>query len=147
MSFFEKPPKPIPHNLGPSGPSSQPRPGGAERGNRVFVQRPVLPEGYRNPAEIEAEEVATPEHRKTKGKKRVKDTAIVDRLPEGCLFRVELKAARGFFDLLGYWVTWKSRHEFIVRRGAPRFVMKQLTPLQRKELERVRLNARRQGLR
>lgn len=71
----------------------------------------------------------------------------VEKAPRGCLFKVETGLARGYFDLDGYWCLHKGGKEYEVMRGAPRFVNAALTDRQRRELEKARLNARRNGVR
>jgi hypothetical protein len=53
----------------------------------------------------------------------------------------------GWFDLDGYWCLKGPGGVVEVRRGAQLKVMKTLTEPQRKELARVRLNARRNKVR
>lgn len=68
---------------------------------------------------------------------------VLERLPRGCLFKV----AGGYFDLDGYWCVPKADYHTEVRRGASRKINRLLTEAQRWELQRVRLNARRRGVR
>lgn len=68
---------------------------------------------------------------------------LPEKLPRGLLFKVGV----GYFDLDGYWCVPKANGLIEVRRGAPRAVNKHMTAIQRHELARVRLNARRSQLR
>lgn len=79
------------------------------------------------------------------------DRVIIDRTveqvierqkPNGCLFKVK----GGFFDLDGFWCV-KRNGNYIVERNAPKKMMMLLDEGQKKELNRVRLNARRHGSR
>jgi hypothetical protein len=105
-----------------------------QRGDRTLVQRQAEPEPeYRRKGE-------TLEGRKKVG---LTNNVVLDRLPRGCLFKV----AGGFFDLDGYWCVPKADHYTEVRRGSSKKIMRLLTPAQKKELARVRLNARRRKVR
>ena len=73
---------------------------------------------------------------------RTVDAVIERQKPNGCLFKVK----GGFFDLDGYWCV-KRGGNFIVERTAPKKMMALLNEDQKKELNRVRLNARRHGSR
>lgn len=79
------------------------------------------------------------------GKAGLTNSIVLDRPPRGCLF--EVRGTNGFFDLDGYWCVRKSGHRVEVRRGSPKRILRLLSPVQRKELDRVRLAARRAGLR
>ena len=69
--------------------------------------------------------------------------AVIERVkPNGCLFKVK----GGFFDLDGFWCV-KRGGNYVVERSAPKKMMAQLDKNQKKELNRVRLNARRHGSR
>ena len=142
MSNFFKPPTATP----PSKPTSwQTPPRTAHKGDRTLTQRLT-----------EAE--MTPDHRipaetlEKKGKVGLTNARVLNREPRGCLFKV---SEFGFFDLDGYWVLLKGakgknlrrNYEYEVRRGAPRRVNALLSEAQKKELARVRLNARRRGVR
>ncbi len=84
--------------------------------------------------------VKTLEGRGTVG---LSNAAVLDRLPRGCAFPV----AGGFFDLDGYWCVKKADNRVEVRRGSQKKILKLLTPPQKKELARLRLQARRHGMR
>jgi hypothetical protein len=77
------------------------------------------------------------------GKVGLTNAVVLDRLPRGCLFKV----AGGYFDLDGYWCVPKADHYTEVRRGSQKKVLRLLTKAQKAELARVRLNARRRGVR
>ncbi len=62
--------------------------------------------------------------------------------PNGCLIKVK----GGFFDLDGFWC-FRREGNYVVERNAPPKMMKLLNADQKKELNRVRLNARRNGSR
>ena len=68
---------------------------------------------------------------------------IVDKLPNGCLFRV----SGGFFDKDGYWCRRKADHIVEINRNSPRRIMKLLSVEQKEELLRVRNRAKRNGIR
>ncbi len=100
-----------------------------------------------------------PDHRvpgetlENKGKFGLTNARVLDREPNGCAFYVwnkgkQYKDAReiGFFDNYGYWCVRKA-DGFEVRRGSTKAVMRLLTPEQKYELARLRLNARRKGMR
>ena len=69
--------------------------------------------------------------------------AVLDRKPRGMLFRIGV----GFFDLDGFWCIPKADKSVEVRRGCSKEQMRRLSDHQRREVERVRLNARRNGVR
>lgn len=130
MSFYKKP---------VSSPSQQstawkPPAVSSQKGDRTLVTRLADP---------------VPEHRRPgvtlekNGKVGLTNNVVLERLPRGCLFKV----AGGFFDLDGYWCVKKADHIVEVRRGSSKKVMRLLTSAQKKELARVRLNARRRGVR
>lgn len=129
MSFWKPPARP--EAPGPS--YSPPAPG--HRGDRTLGQRVDAPEvpDFRKPAVT----------LKKDGKLGLTNARVLERLPRGCLFKV----AGGWFDLDGYWCVLKADRQPEVRRGAPRKIMRLLTKAQRHELSRVRLNARRAGVR
>ena len=110
---------------------------------------PVLPRGY---VPVDPDEQSV---RREKGtdkrftKRRAKTTAEVTGIytPDGVLFRVEHEVMGGWFDLNGYWCRRDAKGKVKVFRGPPRKVIKMLRPAQQKELDRVRLNARRNGKR
>jgi len=120
VTFFVKAPRPVP----------QPRPTVnkivqfSTRGDRSIVDRTIIEK--------------TTEARKS----GTKTSAQVERTPRGCLFKVK----GGFFDLDGYFCV-RMGDGYRVTRGAPRKLMATLKEAQKKELQRVRLNASRSGLR
>ena len=141
MTFF-KPPAPSPKPL----PPYTPPPRSAARGDRAAVARVTedVPD-FRKPAPT----------LENKGKWGLTNNRVLERIPRGVLFKV---VKYGFFDLDGYWVTVKGgwaegrdkegrSYEYEVRRGAPRAINRLLTKEQRWELARVRLQARRKGVR
>jgi hypothetical protein len=92
-----------------------------------------------------------PEHRipaKTLDERRphwgLTNARVLNRTPDGCAFKLRMG---GWFDLQGYWCKPGFDGAVIVRRGAPKDIMKLLTSPQKKELARLRLQARRHGLR
>jgi len=139
MSMFKPPEKKVmsttPHQTVDNGVSL--------RGDRTGDQYPTLPANY---VRVDPSE---PHHRRIKGKSgtRVKYQAVVDRVPREVLFTVESKMYNGWFDLDGYWCKKDSKGKVTVMRGPPKKVISLLKPEQRKELERVRLQARRNGMR
>jgi len=70
------------------------------------------------------------------------NSVVLDQAPHGCAFKV----GSGWFDLWGFWCNRRGG-AVEVRRGSPKSVLKQLTPEQKKELARLRLQARRKGFR
>lgn len=140
MSFYKKP-KPSPA----AAPTYSPPKVTLTRGDRMMAARLSEPvPDHRIPAET----------LEGKGKIGLTNARVLDREPRGCLFKVK----GGFFDLDGYWVRimggWRNgkhgggkSYEYEVRRGAPRAVNRLLSKEQRRELERVRLQARRKGVR
>lgn len=132
MSFFEKKETPAPP---PHQPVFTPPKTGGMRGDRslaVRIDAPDAPE-HRRPGE-------TLEGR---GKVGLTNNVVLERLPRGCLFKV----SGGWFDLDGYWCVMKADRQAEVRRGSPKKILRLLTEAQKKELARVRLNARRHGTR
>lgn len=122
MSMFNPPPK-----TAPSKPARTFKaPTGGQRGDRTLQQRMDAPDA--------------PSSRKD----GVRTNAVVERLPRGCLFRVNDHA---WFDLDGFFCRQKQDRVVDVTRGAPRQIMAKLTKQQKHELARVRLNARRNGIR
>lgn len=92
---------------------------------------------------VHRQEVETIRVREQREGGRVKATAVVDRVPNGCLFKVTKKQ---WFDLDGFFCESRS-NGVIVKRGAPRNIMKTLTAAQKRNLTNVRLMARKSGLR
>lgn len=126
MSFFSAPPKP--EKPAPAAPTFTP-PTKGHRGYRGTEDHTVSP----------VDVIVARKHGVRAGR------AVVELDPDGCLFRV--KGTPGFFDLRGFWCLPKADGKIKVTRGAPKAVMRLLTQDQRRALERVRLNARRHGLR
>ncbi len=131
MSFFrDPPPKPAEAKALP-GFSPPDRKARGDRTLAVRIDDPV------------------PDHRvpgvtlEKSGKVGLTNARVLERLPRGCLFKV----AGGFFDLDGFWCVQKADRHPEVRRGATKKVMRLLSVEQRRTLERVRLRARRQGVR
>ncbi|MFD2175696.1 hypothetical protein ACFSM0_16500 [Rhodobacter lacus] len=68
---------------------------------------------------------------------------VIDREPHGVLFTMNT----GFFDKHGYWCTRDNDGKVTVHRGASKGIMRHLSDVQRKTLDKARLNARRAGVR
>lgn len=102
-----------------------------------------------DPDEISVRREKGTDKRSAPEKRRVKSTAEVTGVyvAVGVLFRVEGKSFRGWFDTNGFWCQRDAKGNTRVYRGAPRRVMYEVTKQQRLELDRVRLNARRHGIR
>jgi hypothetical protein len=73
-----------------------------------------------------------PEHRipaKTLDERRphwgLTNARVLNRSPDGCAFKLRMG---GWFDLQGYWCKPGFDGAVIVRRGAPKDIMKLLTP-------------------
>lgn len=119
MSFFEKKynPKPQPDA------GFKPIPAQPARGDRTIAERVEAPP-------------PKPNYRRT-------SSHVVDRIPRGCLFKV----GRCWFDLDGFWCRPVADGQVIVTRGCPKAISAKLTAVQKANLHRVRLNARRAGIR
>lgn len=142
MSFFQKSPdKPAVSSQQQTGGGA---PAGNHKGNRAGAPEgyPVLPPEYVNfdPLELSVRKEKGGDERTEPAKRRIKSTAEVTDVytHDGVLFRV----GSGWFDLNGYWCR-KIGKKVHVWRSAPRKVMYELKKAQREELDRVRLNARR----
>ncbi|WP_138469879.1 hypothetical protein [Poseidonocella sp. HB161398] len=124
MSFFYRPQIKVPPiSMGPANaPSSA-----YLRGDRVIAEPPK-----KRPA---SPQISAREH-------GLNSRHVLATEPYGVLFKV----GRGWFDLRGFWCV-ERLGKVEVRRGSSKKVMRELTAAQRKELGRVRLNARRNGLR
>ncbi|NUB46825.1 hypothetical protein GEU84_020790 [Fertoebacter nigrum] len=130
-TFFQKP-------AGRAAATPQPSykpPSRAGKGDRLAPVRIATPQ--------------QPEHRKlaptldNRGALGLTINVLIDRIPRGCLFKV----GSGWFDLDGYWCLKGPGGVVEVRRGSPQKVLRTLTEPQKKELARVRLNARRNKVR
>lgn len=158
MTLFNPPADP-PRRPKPAPPLSKP----AERGGRVNIDRMAQErariEAYK--ARREAERLAKeragiieingveedPRGRggntDPRGRAGLHHYDVLDREPHGVLFTM----TTGFFDKHGYWCTRDNEGKVTVHRGASKGIMRHLTDVQRKTLDKARLNARRAGVR
>jgi hypothetical protein len=137
MSLFTPYPKKSP----PPAPVSGGQRHGSMRGDRVVRLRHDP-----DPEPSHRQKGVTLEGNAKKGARAGLTNAVVlDRQPRGCAFKVG--GLGGWFDLDGYWCVPGFDGAVTVRRGSPKAILKLMTPPQKKELARIRLQARRHGLR
>lgn len=150
MTFFEREaraapvPQPVSGGRGPERGSRGPVPDRMAE-ERARIAR-IVAEREADAARRKADEAVvvdgvTLEARGRSGGLTIK--VALDRKPRGMLFRI----GPGFFDLDGFWCIPKHDGSVEVRRGCSKEQMRRLTDRQRKDVERVRLNARRNGVR
>ena len=107
---------------------------------RPYEKKPVVRLSARGDRSLAFRVSKDQEAEVQKGKRT---SAQVEKMPRGCLFKLQ----GGYFDLDGFWCAKRADRRVNVHRNAPRGITALLSDLQKKELHRVRLNAKRNGLR